>query len=198
MVIAAVRYPGGTWCDPRAPGYQLLESFFCDVLHERGLNGSPNPGAPWARAALVSIGLGFAPFWWSIPWTMGLTPRRGSLVRVLGVASALASVAVALAPSDRMPWLHQIAVLTASGAGVAAAVLASTSRTRGHGSRALRLVAWGALLTAALDAGLYLVQVLEPQPCGIALPALQKLAAAFILTWMLGNALILLRAQPAS
>jgi hypothetical protein len=201
MVIAALLYPGGTWCNPQAPHYQVLESFFCDVLHERGLNGDPNPGAPWARTALVLIALGFVPFWSSVPSTMALSVRRAAIVRALGWLSAAASLAVALSPSDRWPSLHQVAVLSAAASGIAAAVIASTSRVTGAvtgtapGSRArrLRLLAWGALTTAAIDAGLYLSQALNPQPCAVALPLLQKVAAIFVLGWMLGTALATFR-----
>jgi hypothetical protein len=192
MVIAALRYPGGTWCNPRVPGYQLLESFFCDVLHQRGLDGRPNPGAPWARAALVLIALGFVPFWLSVPWTMSLAGARAQLVRALGSLSAGASLAVALAASDHWPSLHRVAVLTAATSGVAAAVVACTGRFAGR-APALRALAWAALTTAAIDAGLYLSQVLDPKPCAVALPLLQKVAALFVLGWMLGTAIALFR-----
>jgi hypothetical protein len=193
MFAAARQYPGGTWCHPDAPGYQLLDSFFCDVLHRRGLNGAPNPGAPLARAALVLLGLGFLPFWLTLPRTMKLPPLRATLVRAFGTVSALASFVVALAPSDRLPLLHQFSVLSATGLGIGAALLAATTRAKSRASRWLRGVAWCALLTSGVDATLYVAQVVDPAPCAVWLPALQKVAAAFTLAWMLGSALTLLR-----
>jgi hypothetical protein len=146
---------------------------------------------------LLSIGLGFVPFWLGVPRTMALAKRRGLVVQSLGTLSAFAAALVALTPSDRLPWLHQISVLAAAGAGVAAALIASTGRAVAAAPRTQRLLSWAALTTAALDAGLYLAQVLNPQPCAIALPILQKLAAALVLAWMLSTAIALAKSSPA-
>ena len=199
MAVAARLYPGGTWCDPQAPGYDLWRSFFCDVLHVRGLNGLPNPGAPFARAALVSIAAAFVPFWFALPFAMKLGARLTAAVRSFGAASATASLVVALAPSDRFPQLHQTAVLSATSAGIAAALLALQGVKAAPGSaRALHALAWAALLTAALDAGLYAAQLSDPAPCALALPALQKLAAGLIVAWMLATAWVALHPARSS
>ena len=202
MVVAAARYPGGTWCQPHAPGYDLWRSFFCDVLHSRALNGTPNPGAPAARAAIVLIAAAFLPFWLAVPSTLELTRARARLVRIVGTASAVACLAVALTPSDRFPEWHQAAVLSGAGAGVLAALIAVSSRQLplSQSSSALRWLAWAALLAAALDAALYAAQLASPAPCATALPALQKFAAALVLAWMLGTAWVLVapRRRPAA
>jgi hypothetical protein len=189
MAAAARLYPGGTWCDPQAPGYDLWRSFFCDVLHIRGLNGLPNPGAPFARAALVLIAAAFVPFWFALPVALNLGTRRAAAVHAFGAASATASLIVALAPSDRFPQLHQAAVLFAASAGIGAALLALGGVKAASGAaRALPPLAWAALMTAAVDAGLYAAQLSDPAPCALALPALQKLAAGLIVVWMLATA----------
>jgi hypothetical protein len=202
MAVAASLYPGGTWCDPQAPGYDLWRSFFCDLLHTRGLNGLPNEGASFARAALVLIAAAFVPFWFALPFALKLGARRAMTVRAFGVVSATASLIVAVAPSDRFPQLHQAAVLSATSAGVAAALLALRGRRVTSGlARALPSLAWAALITAALDAGLYAAQLSDPAPCALALPALQKLAAALIVAWMLTTAWVVghpVRGSPAS
>jgi hypothetical protein len=189
MTVAALRYPGGTWCDPGAPRYDVLTSFFCDVLHARGLNGAPNPGAPFARAALLLIAAAFVPFWMLVPETLALSVPRSRVVHTLGVMSAVGALLVALTPSDRLALLHQVAVLSAASFGIAAAVIASSARSVPSGTpRRLRLLSWAALLTAAVDAALYLIQLAHPAPCAPALPVLQKLAAGLILVWMLVTA----------
>jgi hypothetical protein len=207
MAAAASLYPGGTWCDPQAPGYDLWRSFFCDVLHIRGLNGMPNPGAPFARAALVLIAAAFVPFWFALPVALKLGARRVAAVHAFGAASATASLIVALAPSDRFPQLHQAAVLLAASAGIGAALLALGGVKAASGAaRALPPLAWAALMTAAVDAGLYAAQLSDPAPCALALPALQKLAAGLIVTWMLATAWVVrhparssaLRSEPRS
>lgn len=195
LVRAALVYPGGTWCEPARPGYDLLRSFFCDLLHTQGLNGAPNPAAPPARVGLLLAGLAFFPFWLTVPRTLGFGGRPATLVRNLGALSALLSLAVALTPSDSWPTLHRVAVLSASASGIAAAVLAlgAGSGSASASGRVLRGLGWAALVTAALDAGLYAKQVFFPEPCAVLLPMLQKLAAFLILAWMLGSAWVLLR-----
>lgn len=196
MTVAAALYPGGTWCEPRASGYDPLRSFFCDVLHARGLNGAPNAGAPWARAALFFAALALFTFWLGLGSALQLSSRRARLVRVIGVLSAGACLVVALTPSDRFPALHQAAVLSSASAGIAAAVIACSGRARGRTARALRRLGWAALVTAGVDAALYLGQLTAPAPCSIALPALQKLAALLVVTWMVAVAVRLSRNRP--
>jgi hypothetical protein len=189
MAVAASLYPGGTWCDPRAPGYDVWRSFFCDVLHIRGLNGLPNPGAAFARAALLLIAAAFVPFWFALPFALKLGARRAAAVRAFGAASTSGCLIVALAPSDRFPQLHQAAVLSAASAGIAAALLALGGvKAASRAARALTSLAWAALITAAIDAGLYAAQLSDPAPCALLLPALQKLAAGLIVAWMLVTA----------
>lgn len=197
LAWAAFVYPGGTWCEPEKLGYDLLRSFFCDLLHARGLNGEPNPAAPLARAGLLFAALGFIPFWLGTPRAFGFGGGRALWVRGLGVASALGCLAVASTPSDRWPVLHQVSVLSASTSGVLAALLVASAPVANRAGRWLRVLAWAALGTAALDAGLYAEQVFFPKPCAVLLPALQKLAALWILAWMLGTAWVLLRGRAA-
>jgi hypothetical protein len=91
--------------------------------------------------------------------------------------------------------LHQVSVLSASTSGVAAALLAASAPAASGTGRWLRILAWAALGTAALDAGLYAEQVFFPKACAVLLPALQKLAALWILAWMLATAWVLLRGR---
>ena len=193
LVWAALVYPGGNWCDPQRVGFDPVRGFFCDLLHARGLNGAPNPGAPIARAALLLAGLAFVPFWLRAPRALGFVGCRARAVVGLGASSALLCSAVALSPSDSWPTLHQLAVLSASASGVAAALLAVTAPTSGRAAGWLRRLGWVALGTAGLDAALYAEQVFLPRPCALLLPALQKLAALAILAWMLATAWVLLR-----
>jgi hypothetical protein len=142
------------------------------------------------------------PFWFALPFALKVGARRAAAVRAFGAASATASLIVAVAPSDRFPQLHQAAVLSAAGAGVVGALLALLGMRAASGSaRALPPLAWTALTTAALDAGLYAAQLSEPAPCALALPALQKLAAALVVAWMLTTAWVVrhpARSSPAN
>lgn len=196
LVWAALLYPGGTWCEPQRPGYDLVRSFLCDPLHTRGLNGAPNPAAGWARAGLLLSGLAFVPFWAGMPRALGFGGARARAVRALGVSSALLSLVVASSPSDAWPALHTAAVLSASVTGVGAALTALSAPSTSSAGRTLRAVGWTAMSAAAVDAALYAEQAFFPKPCAVLLPALQKVAALWIVAWMLGTAWVLLRGAP--
>jgi hypothetical protein len=192
---AATRYPGGTYCDPRAPRYQLWGNYVCDLTQPTTPGGRDNTASvPRARAAFVVIALGMAPFWWLVGGLAG--GRIGIVVRLFGPLSAAATIAVALAPSRRWPWLHVTTVFTASIPGLVAAVSGVVGlliATRGSPSRGLRLAAvlgTVTMLLAFVDAAGYGYVVAAGISCTPWLPAVQRLASLALLAWMVTVALI--------
>jgi hypothetical protein len=183
-------YPGGTWWDPAARGHRFWQNFLCDLEWQVALNGTPNPvGAALAQAAMLVLVAGFVPFWWEAPaW------RRA--VRGLGAAGVSGMVAVALMPSERFGALHGVAVVLAAAPSFAATSLAAAGEWRA-GERAHHRVAAGIgaalLAVAALDLVLYVHTMRTGGPGPVAVPALQKIALALLLVWM-----VLVALRPAS
>jgi len=190
FTLAAAAYPGGSWCDPEAAGFDPLYGFFCDVLREKGLNGEPNPGAGLARAALVVLAGAFVPFWLLLSRLTPLPRGAARALQLFGLLSAIGTLGVALTPSDRFAVAHQCAVLTAGPLGVVAGGLAVVGLVRA-GGRAwwLAVIAGATLALAAIDALLYAWHLMWPTPCPLALPLLQKVAALGGLAWMLAVAI---------
>jgi len=198
IISAGALYPGGTWCAKSSPGFDLTANFLCDLLHERGLNGIPNPGARLAHAGMVLLSLALIPFWNGVAWLSRARPAVARATRVLGMLSAIGTLLVSLNPSDRFQKLHQLSVLTTTGAALAAASLALIGLRSSSRGRGLVWIAGTAFALAAVDGALYLQQVLAPRDCAVLLPLLQKFAALFILLWMIGVGLRLLREPNAS
>ncbi|TKD10195.1 hypothetical protein [Polyangium fumosum] len=190
MAAAMALYPGGTWLDRASPGHDFLRNFFCDLTADRALNGQTNPGASFAKAGMVLLSAGTLPFWFLVTRLFSERARLGLAVRGLGLASALAAIAVPLAPSQRYGLLHAGLIFVAGVPGLFAGGLATFGLvTTNHGSRTPARLAGLTAGLAALDGALYAAHVASGVEITSALlPALQKLAALALVAWMAGTA----------
>lgn len=170
---SAALYPGGSFCRPRARGVDLWLNFFCDLHHARAINGAPNAlGSRLGQLGALALVLAVAALWRRFP-------ARG-LVRALGMTSVLGTLAVPLTPSDVFGRVHTLAVVLAAGPGIAAVLLASRALPPRAAALGYALVA-----VAGVDLALYVHDVARGVGCDAALPAVQKLAAAMLVGWVL-------------
>lgn len=194
LIARAIKlYPGGTWFDANTIGHDAFRNFLCDLTQPVALNGATNPGAPFARAAMFVLDVGLLLVWLSIP---SLSPRSrlSTLLRVAGVASFLGIVAVPLTPSLQFGVLHAVAVFTAAIPGIAAGVLAAVLLARSSHPRLHRLCL-AILVVSFVDSMLYVHHVVFAGPPMAAVPALQRVALAMMLAWMIAIAVTLLRRE---
>lgn len=180
---AALVYPGGSYVDARAPGYDFWHNFWCDVTRERALNGTPNPlGAILSRAGLGAMAAALGPFWWVSRERFG---RRalGRAVGLMGGLSALGLSLVAILPSDRFPAAHPVLTLSAGGLGFLAATIL-VGRALGVRSRVEAGLGIATLLAASLNIVLYVQAAFLEAPLDPRLPGIQKIATLLLLAWM--------------
>ena len=185
MACAIRQYPGGSWTDRGAIGYSVTTNFWSDLLRTTALNGQPNPGAPCAQAAMVSLSVSLPCFFLLVSAILRTQHRLGTWVRSLGIFAGLAAVGVVLMPSDRFPDAHGIAISVAAPSGILAVGMA----VWGFGSvqpRARLPWALGVALLVAASANavqygrqFWLGSVPWPY-----LPLLQKAATLLLVTWM--------------
>lgn len=190
--VSGFLYPGGTWTDSTTTSYRFFENFFCDLTHETGLNGMPNTGAIYAKAALIGV----APALWLFYSALAEripTAHAGwqRAVRGFGILSALGLLFVPITPSDRFALLHTAAALSASVAGLLGLLAFAISARR---SSKDVLPALCLLLMVTVDVVLYVQQVRTHGPTPVLLPALQKVAALWLVGWML----VLFRPRPSN
>jgi hypothetical protein len=187
MTAACVSYPGGSWTVPSAEGFSLLRNFWCDLLRARAINGGDNGvGKQLAIVAFSALGLGLWPFWWvaAAPLERG----RGRLVWRLGATSAAALLAMAMLPSDRFPLAHGVVALAGGSLGMAATASAIVTRLPGEARLSLRRGSGLLALASALaHAGLYVHVAYLDGPESSVHPAVQKIATASLLVWMLAS-----------
>ena len=179
-------YPGGTWWNPQRAGHAFWENFLCDLLHRTALNSEPNAvGAAVATAALLTFVVGLAVFWSiAVEW-LG-NQRRARWLARLGILGSLCLASVALTPSDQFPRWHTAAVLLGGLPALVTflwfcAALVRSSRTP-HATRALSLLLGLLILTSLV---LYTQNAVGSGPALRILPALERVAVAILLVWML-------------
>ena len=183
--VGAVRYPGGSWVDPDAAGHSLWANFLCDLARDMAVNGRPNPGASWGRAAEWLLVAALCLFWWTVPPLLeGRRPARAA--SVLGTVATGVLVLVPVTTGVA----HAVVLTAGAVPGFVATVLA----VRGLRSRpALSLLGGVTLLLAVLELGLFLAFREGPLPLGV--PAIQRLALLAAVAWMAGCAVAVLRGR---
>jgi len=125
---AAWLYPGGHWVNETAGRHHFWFNYLCDLLRETAVNGEANPlGARLGTVGMLLMVLGLGFHWLVMKALMASRPRAGRLVVVAGAAACLATVAVALTPSDRYPTLHPVAIALAVAPGGLATAVGMTS-----------------------------------------------------------------------
>ena len=189
--VAATRYPGGTWMDPRTEGHSFWGNFMCDIAHDRALDGRPHPGAAWGRAAEWVLVLGLGLFFWIAP-ALVVPRRRQATIRLLGTVGTLGLVAAPI--TSGVP--HALALIAGAGPGFTATLLVLRGlRHRpllaGLGVLALGLSAVELALFLAFSERFYTVVGTYPA----VIPAVQRLALLAAVAWMGACAVAVLRAQ---
>jgi hypothetical protein len=184
FVVAAHRYPGGTWFDPTTVGHRFWANFLCDLAWERALDGRPNPGAAAMRAGLLVATAGLLIVWWVVPVLFTTRRRIGWAVRGLGSVSVISTFVSALVPSEHAPAVHEISVVAAAAPGIAALALTTWALSREEPRPRVGALLGGLVLAlATVDLCLYVAEVMNLAPLTIAGPAIQKLAVIGTLAW---------------
>jgi hypothetical protein len=192
LEIAAMSlYPGGTWWDSHTRGHRFWENFLCDLEWRVALNGEPNDlGSTLAQAAMLVLLVGLAFFWVAAPALFAArAPRTAAAVRAFGLTSVAATVAVTFMPSDRFGALHGAMVLTAGVPGLLAAGLAVRGLVVGEPRPRIAASLGASMLAFAfVDFVLYASHFLAHTEGTALVPALEKVALALLLGWMVAVA----------
>lgn len=180
---AMLRYPGGTWTNPKEQGHRFWTNYLCDLLQPTALGGAPNASsARLARAGMVGFAPGIAAFFWVLTTFFVDRSALALAVRAAGVIAGLGLVGVALTPSQQAPKLHAVSVLGAAVVGLAAAVASVVGLVGAQPT--LALLGGTTLVVGAVDTALFAHEVISKGPSRVATPVLQRLATLCALAWM--------------
>jgi hypothetical protein len=198
MTAAMRLYPGGTAFDRTTQGHSFWSNFWCDLRHDVALSGVPNREASLlAAVAFFSLVVGLLPFWRLLAQETQAAPRMQRTIWRLGVLGSFGMALVMLLPSDQFPRLHGTLVTLAGPCGIAAAVLGTLEGFRSRSLPAFISVLGLCMLLAALaNLAQYARQFWLHTPGSLLLPAIQKLATALFLSWVVAISVRSLRRLP--
>ncbi|HVZ36935.1 MAG TPA: hypothetical protein VG963_31130 [Polyangiaceae bacterium] len=187
IAVSAFMYTGGSWSDLHAPGFSLLENYWCDLVRSHGINGAEN-GSSRGLAMLAFGGLGVALFAFWRPASSILPPAVARPVLGIARLSTIGALGMVFFPSDRSPLLHGVVALAAAGCGLVGTAWLSAIRLPGEAYLSLRRSSGGATFGFALaNAGLYVSNWSARPGWSWAEPSVQKLATLSLLVWMLST-----------
>ncbi len=195
VTAAAALYPGGTWLHRQRIGHDLWGNFVCDLTQPVALNGRPNAlGARFGAAALLTFTVALTLVWQHFAALLqGPAARRGRFIAAAGTLGCAALVAVPCTPSLRFGRVHAAVVLTAVAASLAALGAATVALLRhlppdtstAPRRTLARALSVALVLAVLIDAGLYAYSLAPGGRIVPLLPALQRVATALSLGWML-------------
>jgi hypothetical protein len=183
--VAALRYPGGTWIDRQARGFDWVDNYWCDLLHSPALNGQASGAPPFAIAGMTAMAVALAVFWWSVRTSFVRGSGAYAWVPPLGVLSSVGLGVLTLLPSNLWPLLHKATVLLAGPLGLAALVLALRQWARQKDRADALWLGVLLLLLVAADLVLYAHAILTHTEGWRGTPLLQKGATLVLVLWML-------------
>ena len=99
-VLAAFKYPGGTWIDSSAPGFSFWDNYLCDLLDYRSLNGELNTGRYYARAALGVLCLSLIYLWTYLPHLFPKWSWNTMLMWVSGITAFVTTMLLSAGTHD--------------------------------------------------------------------------------------------------
>lgn len=179
-LIAADRYPGGSWAYPARDGFSWRDNYLCDLLDTLAVNGQLNPGRHWARAALGVLCGGLLLLWCQLPDLMDASPFLRWVVRLSSAAAFGTTVFLSAGTHDltvRIAGLFGLVALIGGVAGL---------------WRNGRL---GMSLLGIWCIGIFLLNYVIYESGGFirALPAIQKVTFSSFLGWFAWMDIALLR-----
>jgi hypothetical protein len=179
-LVAAYRYPGGSWAYPGQSGFSWRHNYLCDLLDTNAVNGMPNTGRYWARSALGVLCLGLAWLWFYLPGLARGSTGFRTLIRYSGLAAFGTTVFLSAGTHDVTVRIAGVLGLVGMGS------LLAGLWTGGH--KALSLFGGWCLGIFLLNYAIY-----ETGTFVRALPLIQKVTFVSFLVWFACMDLALLR-----
>ncbi|MGI9547395.1 MAG: hypothetical protein ACR2MM_09180 [Flavobacteriaceae bacterium] len=88
-IVAAIKYPGGSWKFPDAKDFSFWNNYLCDLLDHNAVNGQLNDARYIARTALAFLCGGLLLLWWYLP---SLFPEDRITRTIMWISGILALV----------------------------------------------------------------------------------------------------------
>ncbi|NHF59681.1 hypothetical protein FK220_010035 [Flavobacteriaceae bacterium TP-CH-4] len=169
-VIAALKYPGGSWVKPNQEGFSFWYNYLCDLLDYNAINGEMNVARIYARAALGVLCISLLFLWYHLPRLFSKKSLNLQIMLVAGIASLITTMLLA---SDT----HDVTVRIAGLFGVVAFISCFVELFK---AGYFRLFALGIICLIVFLVNYYIYET------GLllnALPVIQKITFVLFICW---------------
>lgn len=89
-ILAATYYPGGSYYDLQAEGFDWVNNYWCDLLGKVAKNGMPNTARPIAIAATFLLCISLTFFWYILPLLFNQANYRHRMIQLCGIGAMIA------------------------------------------------------------------------------------------------------------
>ncbi len=169
-IIAAMKYPGGSWVLLDQDGFSFWNNYLCDLLDVYAINGEINPARFYAIIALGFLCAGLFWLWFYLPRLFENKSTNQSIMRISGLLSLITIVFLALGNHDK--------VLYIAGFFAVIALITSSIELFKVGYKNLFLLGVFCLLVFLINYYIYETRLLIKS-----LPVIQKVTFILFISW---------------
>ena len=100
-ILAAFRYPGGSWVMPQQNGFSFWNNYLCDLLDQNAINGELNTARYFARTSLTVLCLSLVLLWYYLPSLFKGKNFNKNIMWLSGIAALVATSFLSSGAHDR-------------------------------------------------------------------------------------------------
>jgi hypothetical protein len=99
-IIAALKYPGGSWVMPQQNGFSFWNNYLCDLLDQNAINGELNTARYYARASLGLLCTSLILLWYYLPGLFSVKSSNLTIMWATGIISLVITLFLASGTHD--------------------------------------------------------------------------------------------------
>ncbi len=100
-ILAALKYPGGSWIMPQQNGFSFWNNYLCDLLDQNAINGELNTARYFARISLTVLCLSLVLLWYYLPSLFKGKNFNKNIMWLSGIAALVATSFLSSGAHDR-------------------------------------------------------------------------------------------------
>lgn len=101
-IMAAIKYPGGSWMLPNQDGFSFWHNYLCDLLDIYAINGEINTARFYAITALGFLCIGLFYLWLNLPGLFEVKNFNQKIMKLSGLLSLLLILFLAIGNHDEV------------------------------------------------------------------------------------------------
>ncbi len=189
LVVASQWYPGGSWWDRELAGASFFDTFLCDLMARRAINGVANPvGGTFGQLGMALLVLALIPAWWLVGSPRESNDGTGSTgvrlawaARGFGLAGLVPLVGGLAIPRA---GFHAVLIPTAGLLELVALGLVTGVTLGQPRQRLVGMLGLGVIVVLVVGLGFYWPTMWLGELAYRGLPGIQKLGVLVLVGWM--------------